>query len=115
MLKSDLAGVISPSHEQLLSTKGIDFLPLKPRVIAGLASKPLGKMEVGMNMQPVFSSDLHSVGYAEGVLHIRFNSGGTYQYSGVPERVFRGLMAAQSHGRFFHANIKGRYPYNKIG
>ncbi len=115
MLKSGVAGDISPSPEQLLSTKGIDFLPLKPKDIVGLASKSLGRMKVDMDMQPVVSSDLHSVGYAEGVLRIRFNSGGTYRYTGVPERVFRGLIAAQSHGRFFYANIKGCYPYSKIG
>ncbi|EQI14959.1 UNVERIFIED_ORG: KTSC domain protein [Clostridioides difficile F501] len=68
-----------------------------------------------MNMHPVSSSNLQSVGCSEGVLRIRFNSGGTYQYLGVPEGVFRGLMTAQSHGRFFHANIKGCYPYSKIG
>ncbi len=66
-------------------------------------------------MIPVVSSDLSAVGYNGGVLVIRFHSGGTYQYSGVPESVYQGLMGAPSHGRYFHANIKGRYPYMRIG
>ena len=68
-----------------------------------------------MNMQPVSSSDLSSVCYEGGTLYIRFNSGGTYRYSGVPESVYRGLMSAPSHGRYFHANIKGCYPYARVG
>ena len=52
-----------------------------------------------MNMQPVSSSDLGSVGYEGGTLYIRFNSGGTYRYSGVPGSVYRGLMSAPSHGQ----------------
>lgn len=67
-----------------------------------------------MNMQPVRSSDLQSVGYESGVLHIRFNSGGTYRYDGVPESVYRGLMSAPSHGRYFHAHIKGCYSYKRV-
>ncbi|WP_442904895.1 KTSC domain-containing protein [Gordonibacter sp.] len=68
-----------------------------------------------MNMQPVSSSDLCSVGYDGGVLYVRFNSGGTYRYEGVSELVYRGLMSAPSHGKYFHANIKGIYPYERIG
>lgn len=37
-----------------------------------------------MNMIPVISSDLNAVGYENGILYIRFNSGGLYCYSGVP-------------------------------
>lgn len=68
-----------------------------------------------MQMQHVSSSDLNAAGYENGTLYIRFNSGGLYQYSGVPESVYRGLMSAGSHGRYFHAHIKGRYPYARIG
>ncbi len=68
-----------------------------------------------MQMQHVSSSDLNAVGYENGALYIRFNSGGLYQYSGVPESVYHALMAASSHGRYFHANIKGCYPYARIG
>lgn len=68
-----------------------------------------------MNMIPVSSSDLKSVGYENGTLYIRFWSGGLYSYAGVPESVYAALMQAPSHGKFFHAHIKNVYPYSRIG
>lgn len=52
-----------------------------------------------MNMTPVSSSDIASVGYANGTLHILFHSGGLYAYSNVPQSVYSGLMNAGSKGR----------------
>lgn len=66
-----------------------------------------------MQMVPVCSSNLASVGYEAGILYISFHSGGTYWYRNVPERVYRELMSAPSHGKYFHAHIKGVYPYGK--
>lgn len=68
-----------------------------------------------MEMIHVISSDLNAVGYENGTLYIRFNSGDLYRYANVPESVYRGLMGAASHGRYFHAHIKGVYPYARIG
>lgn len=67
-----------------------------------------------MQMQHVVSSDIESVGYEDGTLYVRFHSGGTYSYDEVPEAVYRSLMSAPSPGRYFIANIKGRYPYRKL-
>lgn len=68
-----------------------------------------------MNMISVSSSDIASIGYEGSTLHIRFNSGGLYAYYNVPASVYNGLMGAGSHGKYFHANIKGRYGDTKIG
>jgi hypothetical protein len=53
-----------------------------------------------MNRRPASSSDIRSVGYdlASTTLEIDFHSGGVYQYSGVPETVYQGLMRATSKG-----------------
>ena len=67
-----------------------------------------------MNMIPVDSSNLSSVGYENGTLYVAFNSGGLYSYSGVPASVYSGLLSASSKGRYFHANIKNVYPYQRI-
>lgn len=67
-----------------------------------------------MNMQPVSSSDLSSVGYENGTLYIAFNSGGVYSYSNVPVSVYQGLMNAGSHGKYFHQYIKNVYPYKRL-
>jgi hypothetical protein len=64
---------------------------------------------------PVSSSDLSGVGYHNGTMHIRFRSGGVYAYYNVPSSVYQGLMSAMSHGRYFHANIRGRYGDTRIG
>jgi hypothetical protein len=64
-------------------------------------------------MIPVSSSNLSAVGYESGVLYVSFNSGGLYSYSGVPEAVYRALMAASSHGSYFAAHIKNAYPFKK--
>lgn len=71
--------------------------------------------ERSMNMVPVSSSEIASVGYENGTLHIRFHSGGLYQYTNVPASLYQGLIAAASKGRYFHANIKGRYGDHRIG
>lgn len=57
---------------------------------------------------PVSSSNLTSVGYdpRSRVLEIEFHDGSVYQYSGVPESVYRGLMAADSHGRYLDVHVK---------
>lgn len=68
-----------------------------------------------MQMIPVSSSDISSIGYEGSTLHIRFHSGGLYAYYNVPLSVYNGLMSAGSKGRYFHANIKGRYGDTRIG
>ena len=68
-----------------------------------------------MQMIPVSSSNLSSVGYENGTLYIRFHNGSLYSYSNVPASVYQGLMSASSHGQYFAAYIKKCYPYRKIG
>ena len=68
-----------------------------------------------MQRQAVSSSNLSSVGYdpSTKTLEIEFNNGGIYQYDNVPQSVFRDLMNASSHGKYFNAYIKGVYTYTK--
>ncbi|WP_416232877.1 KTSC domain-containing protein [Anaeromusa sp.] len=70
-----------------------------------------------MTRIPVSSSNLSSVGYdpSSSVLEIAFNHGGIYQYTGVPQSVYTGLMQASSKGEYHHAHIKNSFPYRKIG
>lgn len=69
-----------------------------------------------MNRTPVHSSNIRSVGYeAESrTLEVEFQSGGIYQYSGVPENVYQGLMQAASKGVYFHNRVKHWYPSRKV-
>lgn len=68
-----------------------------------------------MQMIPVSSSNISSIGYENGTLYVAFNRGGLYAYAGVPERVYRELMAASSHGSYLARYVKGVYPYQRIG
>lgn len=69
-----------------------------------------------MKRQSVESSNLASVGYDKDneLLEIEFKHGGIYQYFGVPIEVYKELMNADSHGKYFAANIKNDYDYHKL-
>jgi hypothetical protein len=69
-----------------------------------------------MHRHPVVSSNLKSIGYdlASQTLEIEFHSGQVYQYFGVPEKVYRELIAASSHGKYFHKRIRDRYRHKRL-
>lgn len=64
-----------------------------------------------MDMKPVDSSTIHSVGHdpATKVLHVKFHHGGTYTYHGVTADDHKAMVKAASVGKHFHANIRGKY------
>ena len=71
----------------------------------------------GIRRSPVSSSALRSVGYDEEqqILEIEFTNGAVYRYFDVPAEVYRGLMGAESHGRYFHQHVRGAgYRYQKM-
>lgn len=71
-----------------------------------------------IEMFPVASSNVHSVGYdAETqTLAVRFKSRGApgrvYRYKGVPADVNDALTKAPSVGRFIAAHVKDRYDFD---
>jgi len=69
-----------------------------------------------MERTSVSSSNIRSIGYDTDstTLEIEFNTGGVYQYSGVPQGEYDALMAAASHGTYFSAHIKKVYPFVKL-
>ncbi|MFD1416272.1 KTSC domain-containing protein [Oceanobacillus jeddahense] len=69
-----------------------------------------------MNMIPVSSSDLQAVGYDSLTrrLVIQFTER-TYEYSDVPESIYKGLMNSSSKGKYHHEYIKNSYPNLRIG
>jgi hypothetical protein len=62
------------------------------------------------------SSELRWVKYEPkcSVLTAEFLAGGIYEYQGVPGSQFVALLATESRGRYFNANIRGHYPYLQI-
>lgn len=69
-----------------------------------------------MRREPVSSSNLLSVGYdpPSATLEIEFNSGGVYQYSGVPAHVYDALLRSGSLGRYFASQIRDVYPCVRV-
>lgn len=67
-------------------------------------------------MKPTYvvSSNINCLGYRRGQLFIRFNSGQTYSYDGVPFPVFRTLKESSSVGQAFHRLVRGHFPYKKL-
>ncbi len=62
---------------------------------------------------PVSSTNVNSIGYANGIIEVEFNDGSVYQYYGVNESVFRNFLNAPSKGKFVHYTLKG-YGYQRI-
>lgn len=72
-----------------------------------------------MEMIPVTSSQIAAVGYdaSKAILRVKFNNGGVYDYSNVLKEKFDALLAAESIGKEFSADIKKNptlYPFVKV-
>lgn len=61
----------------------------------------------------VDSSSLKSIGYQDGTLVIEFSSGDVYAYAMTAE-AFEAFAAAESKGKYFAANIRGKVPGSKL-
>lgn len=70
-----------------------------------------------MERQYVTSSNILSIGYDPDnmILEVEFTTGAVYQYYDVPQSIYDGLMAADSHGTFLSAYVKkGGYRYSHV-
>lgn len=60
------------------------------------------------------SSAIHRAEYRNGTLSIWFvESGGPYDFYGVPEYVYNGLLSARSAGTYYNDHIRDRYSSNR--
>jgi len=90
--------------------------PETPPPVPGQATAAVSQ-PVEIRRIPVSSSFIDAIGYDPGsqVLEIEMNRGQhLYRYFDVPPRVFEGIMAASSKGRFFNSRIKGAYRYQRV-
>lgn len=75
-----------------------------------------------MEMKEVESSQIHSIGHdpKTNTLAILFKGvggpGNLYHYPNFTAEQFKAFQGCKSHGKFFHANIKGKkeHPHTKI-
>lgn len=74
---------------------------------------------VVMDRTAVASSNIASVGWeqdegGDGILEVEFNSGQVYQYTGVPQWVYQGLLFSPSPGRYLRESIVEAYEGQRI-
>lgn len=74
-----------------------------------------------IDMTPVESSNIASVGfdpYAEdesvGILFVNFKNGAEFCYHQVPTQKYADFIAAESKGKYYFANVKGKYEHEKL-
>lgn len=71
-----------------------------------------------MDRQPVNSSMISGIGYDStvGTLEIEFKSDGSiWQYFDVPEHLWVEFQYCESHGKYWHANIKKTFREARVG
>ncbi len=76
-------------------------------------------IDEGVSYTVVESSNVHSVGYrvSDKTLFVKFKSekrgyeGSRYTFYSVPSDIYLGLLNAASKGKYFAANVKGKYSY----
>lgn len=69
-----------------------------------------------MDRQAVRSSSIRSIGYdaASEILEVEFHDGGIYQYFGVSEFLYQGIMLAKSKGEYFNHRLAGRFRFEHL-
>ena len=48
------------------------------------------------------------------MLTVAFHGGRIYEFYDIPNSIYDQLLAAQSHGKFFHANIRNRFKFRRL-
>jgi hypothetical protein len=72
--------------------------------------------QLEIKMVPVASSNIQSIGYDKKTetLRMKFHSGYTYDYEGVPATVHKLLMADDEKTAFAREQIFGRYKQTRL-
>jgi hypothetical protein len=65
--------------------------------------------------QRVSSSCIAEIGYDlfDETLAVRFHGGSEYRYAGIPPETHQALLAADSIGRYFNAEVRDAYPHQR--
>lgn len=62
----------------------------------------------------VDSSNIEKIAWKPNELYVQYKSGSLYKYDGVTHGVWKGLVKAESKGRFMNSVIKESYKYTKV-
>ena len=67
-----------------------------------------------MEFKDVVSSNVKRIGQEKSKLYVQLKRGATYFYKGVPEKLYKEMLNADSKGKYLNSQIKGKYEYQKI-
>lgn len=69
-----------------------------------------------MIMKPIKSSMIDAAGYdnAAGALHVTFKNGNHYVYFDTTQELYDDFIGAESPGRFFGENIRGKFKHSVV-
>jgi hypothetical protein len=66
------------------------------------------------DLKPVFSSNIEAVGYDNGTLYVKWNSGKISSYAGVPQDVAEKASNSWSVGSFIRQEIIPAYSHSYV-
>lgn len=69
-----------------------------------------------MNRYAVESTTLDCISYAaeRSMLEVQFQDGALYRFFAVPATCFQELLRSESKGRYFNANIRNRFRFQRV-
>lgn len=78
-----------------------------------------------MQMTEVKSSNISAIGFTKehritlnspptSVMRVTFTHGESYDYYGVPEKIYREFVKAESIGKYFHEHVNKKYTFEKV-
>jgi hypothetical protein len=78
-------------------------------------ARVLDECERKMRRVPVSSSVVAEIGYdlSEQMLEVKFRSGRTYRYFGVPSSVHDEFLLCESKGRYFNERVRDAYRFDQ--
>ena len=79
-----------------------------------IISSHTNRIEDGIEMISVNSSNIKSIGHANDTLFVLFHDGSLYQYDSVPISVYAYFSISHSPGKYFNERIRDRYPCHLI-
>lgn len=70
-----------------------------------------------MDRRNIESTMIRSIGHdsTTSTLEIEFNTGVIWQYYDFSESAWHEFDGAESHGKYFHASIKGQFNETRVG
>lgn len=102
-----------PDPDSVLTVEDIMPPPLKKTPPSNLSA--IDPNHHTFAMREVKSSNIHSIGYSNGTLTVRFLNGREYVYFDIPISVYYSFIDAPSVGKYYNEHIRQKYHGDFVG